>query len=98
MRSDVCDKGMRELSKKRKERVEEDRAREEEREREDERKRREVKKAAAAAKREWERDEVDDNSRPPTVGAHGLARQDGVDAHAHKGMDSQSLPFVYFYF
>lgn len=81
VRGEVCDRGMRELSKKRKERVEEHRAREEEREREDERRKREMKKAAKKRERE---DEAAEAARPPAVGAHGLASQDGTDAHKTK--------------
>jgi len=80
---------MRELSRKRKDRIDDDRAREE-REREEERKKRERQKAAAAMaasakKKEAEKQAMPDKDsnpvRPPAVGAHGLARQDGVDVH-----------------
>lgn len=86
---------MRELSKKRKDRVDEERSREE-RLREDDRKRRELKRseakqqatAAAASASSKHRAELEDDSRPPPVGAHGLARQDGVDVHAHSSQPS----------
>lgn len=82
---------MRELSKKRKERIEEDRLREEERERDEERKRRETKKGELKkASKKKDRDEPEIDSRPPAVGAHGLARQDGVDVH--KAPPSASSP------
>lgn len=77
-RGEVCDRSMRELARKRKERIEAEREREEQERLEEERRKREVKKVVPK-KREREDDE--DETRPPTVGAHGLARQDGVDVH-----------------
>ena len=84
---------MRELSRKRKDRIEEDRAREE-RERDEERKKKDKerqKAAQALAKKKDEKDNttMDQASRPPAVGAHGLARQDG--ASTHKGLASSSF-------
>ena len=105
-RGEVCDKGMRELSRKRKDRIEEDRAREE-RERDDERRKRDKERQKAAAakatatataaaaatamakKREnTDGDLYNQESRPPTVGAHGLARQDGV--HTDQSVDAEA--------
>lgn len=68
---------MRELARKRKERIEAERE-EKERERlEEGRKKREVKKMVPKKREREEEDET----RPPAVGAHGLARQDGVGVH-----------------
>lgn len=69
---------MRELARKRKERIEAEREREERERVEEERKRREVKTVTGKRK---EREDADEETRPPAVGAHGLARQDGVDVH-----------------
>ena len=72
-RSDVCDRSMRELSRKRKLRADQ----EHDRERHDE----ERKRARVSKK--------NDSHRPPAVGAHGLARQDGQDVH--KGLSHRPL-------
>ena len=77
-RGQVCDRSMRELAKKRKERLEAERERDERERIEEERKKREVKKLIGKKR---EREDAEDETRPPTVGAHGLARQDGVDVH-----------------
>ena len=90
-RGQVCDRGMRELSKKRKERLEYDREKEREdrelEERQEQLKREAAAKAeeraakerkAAKAKKGKDSNRVRDE-RPPTHGAHGLARQDGLD-------------------
>ncbi|KAI9805889.1 MAG: hypothetical protein M1825_000503 [Sarcosagium campestre] len=99
MRGQVCDKGMRDLSKKRKERVEEDREKEREDREADERHEKLKREAAqveddegpgagagagAAGRRGVKPRKGKDGSRvreerPLTHGAHGLARQDGVD-------------------
>jgi hypothetical protein len=71
-RGETCEKLIRELAVKKKERAERDRQREAEREAEE--RRRKLKKATPK-KRDREED------RPLAVGAHGLARQDGVDVH-----------------
>jgi len=74
----ACDKAMRELSRKRKERIEAERERDE-RERMDEERRKRDNKKLIGKKRD--REEADDKTRPPAVGARGLAPQDGVDVH-----------------
>ncbi|TKA78650.1 hypothetical protein B0A49_01421 [Cryomyces minteri] len=74
-RGDICDRGMRELAKRRKERMEIERERDlgrERLERESEEKRAKMKKAKSSLKREREEE------RPMAVGAHGVARQDGL--------------------
>ncbi|KAL9586375.1 MAG: hypothetical protein Q9212_000947 [Teloschistes hypoglaucus] len=86
-RSVACDKGMRELSRRRKERVEEDhRLEQENRDREEKaslkraadeeeaRGRKSLKTKKVKKERSIAREE-----RPLAVGAHGLARQDGLD-------------------
>lgn len=78
VRGQACDRSMRELARKRKERIEAEREREEQERVEEERKRRELKKMTGKRK---EREEAEDEARPPAVGAHGLARQDGIDVH-----------------
>lgn len=80
-RGDTCNRSMRDLVKKQKERREAEREREERERVEEERKKREVKKVVSKKR---ERDETEDETRPPTVGAHGVARQDGVDVHMGK--------------
>ena len=77
-RGQTCDKAMRELARKRKERIEAERELAERDRLEEERKRRELKKTIPKKR---EREETEDEARPPTVGAHGLARQDGIDVH-----------------
>ncbi|KAI5274616.1 hypothetical protein E4T47_02388 [Aureobasidium subglaciale] len=63
-RSDACDRSMRELSRKRKIRADQEVDRERQEEEAEQRKRARVSKK-------------NDSHRPPAVGAHGLARQDG---------------------
>lgn len=82
----VCDRAMRELSKMRKERIELERERDEQARIEEE-KRKKDKKLNGKKKRTH--DEMEDETRPPAVGAHGLARQDGVDVHM-EGTDPAS--------
>ncbi|KAK5144590.1 hypothetical protein LTR04_001516, partial [Oleoguttula sp. CCFEE 6159] len=75
-RGDICDRGMRELAKRRKERMEIERERDLDRERlerESEEKRAKMKKAKSSLKREREEE------RPMAVGAHGVARQDDLE-------------------
>lgn len=76
-RGTACDRAMRELARKRKERIEAERHRDE-RERLDEERRKREKKMNSKKR---DREEMEDETRPPAVGAHGLARQDGVDVH-----------------
>lgn len=103
-RGEVCDRSMRQLVQRRKERMQEEREQEAARDAERARVKREedraakAKKTAAAAaamasnkKRQLEADEMDvdgvETERKeareslPSVGAHGLARQDGVGVH-----------------
>lgn len=68
---------MRGLARKRKERIEAERERDEMQRMEEEKQKREVKKLTGKKREREEEDET----RPPAVGAHGLARQDGVDVH-----------------
>jgi transcriptional adapter 3 len=75
-RGELCERLMRELSSKRKERVERARQREMEERAAEERK----KNTAVTPKKRGREDET----RPPAVGAHGVARQDGTDGHAGK--------------
>ena len=72
MRGEVCDRGMRELARRRKERAEQELERE--RERMEQEASRKVK-----TKRSHTRKDKDED-RPPAVGAHGVARQDGGSA------------------
>ena len=70
LRGEACDRGMRELAKRRKERM----AREPERERD-----RGDEDAAQKLKLKKLKDRKGaEEERPPAVGAHGVARQDGV--------------------
>lgn len=80
-RGAVCDRAMRELVQKRKERerMEAERHRDEHERLDEERRRKKIN----GKKRD--RDEMEDETRPPTTGAHGLARQDGVDVHMGDG-------------
>ncbi|KAI9839370.1 MAG: Transcriptional regulator [Thelocarpon superellum] len=101
IRSDVCNKGMRQLSLRRKNRLEDER--EKERESRDQEERKEKLKRDAAARNEEEerrgskaskikkrkdRSKVRDE-RPLVHGAHGLARQDGGDVEMQ---DASSSP------
>ncbi|KAI9719438.1 MAG: hypothetical protein M1812_003509 [Candelaria pacifica] len=101
-RGEACDKGMRELSNRRKEKVEENRQKEIE-DRESEAKKDKIRREAAAMEEEEARlgrkgtkiRKIKDKSqvreaRPLTHGAHGVARQDGVDAQM-KGTSSSFL-------
>jgi len=73
IRSDTCDKGMRELSKRRRDLSESVRQRElVERQAEDERKQKELKKA------KLKKEQEDAEEKPLTTGAHALAPQDGT--------------------
>ncbi|KAK4960663.1 Transcriptional regulator [Elasticomyces elasticus] len=76
-RGDACDGRMRELARKRKERGDADRDREaaEEKRASERERKKELSKTGARSERE------EDAARPPAVGAHGVARQDGVDLH-----------------
>ncbi|KAF2148475.1 hypothetical protein K461DRAFT_282937 [Myriangium duriaei CBS 260.36] len=76
-RGTACDRAMRVLSQKRKERIEAERQRDEHERMEEERRKRDKKMNG----KKRDREEMEDETRPPTVGAHGLARQDGVDVH-----------------
>ncbi|TKX19376.1 hypothetical protein C1H76_8562 [Elsinoe australis] len=76
---------MRQLARKRKERVEFEREREERERMDEDRKRRDAKKVVGKKR---DREEMEDEGRPPAVGAHGLARQDGVDVHMGDGPSS----------
>ena len=79
---------MRELSHKRKERVERTRQREMEERANEERK----KNLAVTPKKRGRED--DNNTRPPAVGAHGVARQDGTDGHTGKSFTSGAVQYV----
>lgn len=70
IRSEACDHGMRELAKRRKERIKQERQHEEAA-RQAEEKKEELRRANEKKEQE--------EQRPPTVGARGLARQDGVE-------------------
>lgn len=72
IRGEVSDRVLRELSKRRKERVEQEREKRERADREAEERKHKLKKVK---KRDSEEE------RPLAVGAHGVARQDGVDVH-----------------
>jgi transcriptional adapter 3 len=72
-RDEACDQMMRELASRKKERIERDRIRElEMAKREAEERRQHIKKQQSTPK---------EKERPLAVGAHGVARQDGVDRH-----------------
>ena len=94
-RGQACDSGMRELSSRRKERVEEEREREQASREAEEKE--SLKRAAEddddrkgeKVKRRKERSSVRED-RPLAHGAHGLARQDGLDA-SPRGMSSNLL-------
>lgn len=74
IRSDTCDKGMRELSKQRRELGESIRQRElADRQAEEDRKQKELRKG----KVKKEQEEAEEEKRPLTTGAHALAPQDG---------------------
>ncbi|KAL9532699.1 Chromatin-remodeling complexes subunit [Sphaerulina musiva] len=108
-RGEVCDRSMRQLVQRRKERVQEEREQEAARDaerarikREEDRAAKAKKTAAAAKKRQLEADEMDvdgvETERKevreslPSVGAHGLARQDGVGVH--QGAEAPPSPPV----
>ena len=69
MRGEVCDRGMRELARRRKERIEQEL--EKERERTEQEASRKVKTKRSQSRKDKDAD------RPLAVGAHGVARQDG---------------------
>jgi len=75
---------MRELARKRKERIEAEREREERERMDEDRRKRDTKKVIGKKR---DREEIEDETRPPAVGARGVARQDGVDVH-------QGMPLV----
>lgn len=77
-RGEICDSSMRQLVRRRKDRLDAERARDEQERADEERRKREVKKIATKKR---DREQMESDSRPPAVGAHGLARQDGVDVH-----------------
>ncbi|PNS18217.1 hypothetical protein CAC42_7586 [Sphaceloma murrayae] len=87
-RGQTCDGAMRQLARKRKERVEFEREREERERMDEDRKRRDAKKIVGKKR---DREEMEDETRPPAVGAHGLARQDGVDVHMEGTTDSTPI-------
>ncbi len=99
-RGEACDKGMRELYSRRKEKLEENRQKERE-DRESEEKKEKIRREAAVKEDEEARlgrkgtkvNKMKDRSkvreaRPLTHGAHGVARQDGVDTHMKGTSDS----------
>jgi transcriptional adapter 3 len=75
LRDEACDRMIRELALRKKERVERDRRRDLEQAKRDadERRMQQLKKASTPKKREREEE------RPLAIGAHGVARQDGRD-------------------
>src|SRR6266702_3295891 len=79
-RGEVSDRVLRELSKRRKERVEQERVEQEREKRE--RADREAEERKHKLKKVKKRDPEEE--RPLAVGAHGVARQDGVDLHKGK--------------
>lgn len=88
-RSEIHDKGMRELARRMKELRERDRERDLAAEREAEEERKEKTKKARMKK------EREDEHRPLAVGAHALARQDGGDnGTCHISFSYMSLLFV----
>ena len=76
LRGDTLDRLLRELAKRKKERVEQERETEVAEQRQAEERKQKLK--IKSRKREPEEE------RPPAVGAHGVARQDGVDLHRGK--------------
>ena len=82
IRGEVSDRVLRELSKRRKERVEQEREKRERADREAEERKHKLKKVK---KRDSEEE------RPLAVGAHGVARQDGVDVHKGKFYSNLSV-------
>lgn len=107
-RGEVCDRSMRLLVQRRKERLQIEREQEAEREareqlaakREQERSEREKVKKEKALSRKRSRDEMEVDGAEseerkqrreslPSVGAHGLARQDGVGVHEGESMSSR---------
>ncbi|KAI9722140.1 MAG: Transcriptional regulator [Chrysothrix sp. TS-e1954] len=83
-REETCSKGMREFAKKKKVVAEQVRQKEIA-EREIEAEMRERANHAAATKAE------DDDPRPPAIGAHGLARQDGKDDEGNDRVETTAL-------
>lgn len=80
IRGEVSDRVLRELSKRRKERVEQERERERERAGERERADREAEERKHKLKKVMKKREPEEG-RPLAIGAHGIARQDGIDVH-----------------
>jgi transcriptional adapter 3 len=79
LRDEACDRMIRELALRKKERVERDRIRDlEQAKREADERRLQLKKATTTKKRDREEE------RPLAVGAHGVARQDGMDGSASR--------------
>lgn len=83
LRSEACDHGMRELAKRRKERIKQEREHEEA-ERQAEQKKEELRRANEGKDQ--------DEERPPTVGARGLARQDGVQGKCERSFHQAHPP------
>ncbi|KAF1813732.1 hypothetical protein P152DRAFT_457094 [Eremomyces bilateralis CBS 781.70] len=81
-RGETCERLIRELSKKRKERIE--------RNREKERLEREAEERKRKQKQTKKREK--DDERPPAVGAHGVTRQDGAEMKAMDTSSSISSP------
>jgi transcriptional adapter 3 len=86
-RDEACDQMMRELASRKKERIERDRIRDLEiAKRDAEERRQQMKKATTPQKKEKEKE------RPLAVGAHGVARQDGVDRNGK--LPLYHIPFI----
>lgn len=83
-RGEVLDRVMRELSKKRKERAEQERDRE--------RVHRETEERRHKLKKHSKKQDPAAEERPLAVGAHEVARQDGVDAHKGKSCRPRCRP------
>ncbi|GIZ42682.1 hypothetical protein CKM354_000594100 [Cercospora kikuchii] len=101
-RGEVCDRSMRQLVQRRKERLQEEREQEAARDAERARVKREEERSAkdkktTSKKRHADEMDVDADEKErkealPNVGAHGLARQDGVGVH--QGADAPPSPPV----
>ncbi|USW53765.1 Putative histone acetyltransferase subunit 3 [Septoria linicola] len=101
-RGEVCDRSMRQLVQRRKERLQEEREQEAARDAERARVKREEERAAkkeknSSKKRSADEMDVDGDEKErkealPSVGAHGLARQDGVGVH--QGADAPPSPKI----
>jgi hypothetical protein len=90
LRDEACDRMIRELALRKKERMERERIQDlEQAKRDADERRLQLKKATTPKKREREEE------RPLAVGAHGVARQDGRDGSgSHQG--KQLIPFMDF--